>query len=176
MNQCERLESPVREGAFAGGWKNVLVPLDGSEISKCVMAQARLILQQPGIFVTLLRVIECKEERAKDLMYRIDSRHVGARDALAEFRDELADRSVPVKAKLRFGDPATEILREVEEGCYDLVVMSTLGRAWLSRVLLESVAQKLIREAGVPILVFCNRRDRRPLSAPVVERRPVLVE
>ncbi len=160
MITTEETDAAVATRPRASAWKSVLVPLDGSEISKWALARARHILEQPGISVTLLRVIECKEARANDLAFRMDSRHGEARVALARTRINLLDLSVSSRAQLRFGHPATEILREVVEGNHDLVVMSTQGQSWLSRVLLGSVAERVLEGSPVPLLLF------RPLMGP----------
>lgn len=154
MNQLELLDSPARKGTSANAWKSVLVPLDGSEISTLVLAHTRLILQQPGTSVTLLRVIECEEERAKVLMYGIDSHYRGARYALPKILIEQLDRSVTVGAKLRFGDPVTGILREVAEGGHDLVVLSADGRPPLGRIPIGNVAERMLQSSRVPLLFF----------------------
>ena len=52
----------------------------------------------------------------------------------------------------RKGDAAREILRAVEERGVDSVVMATHGRKGLGRLLLGSVAEKVVRECPVPVL------------------------
>lgn len=167
MNQFELLEPPARENAVAGTWKRVLVPLDGSEISTRVIAQARLILEQPGTSVTLLRVIECEEEQARDLTYGVDSHHRGARYALPKILSELLDRSVTVKARLRFGNPATGILREIAKGGHDLVVMSTDGRPRLGRIPVGNVAERMLQSSPVPLLLFRPTMGPNGMLSPV---------
>ncbi|MBI2931186.1 MAG: universal stress protein [Planctomycetes bacterium] len=160
MNQFELLDAPVRGRASASAWKRILLPLDGSELSKWALARARHILEQPGTSVTLLRVIECEEARANDLSFRMDPRHRKAGEALARTRINLLDLSVSASSELRFGDPVTEILREIAEGGHDLVVMSTHGQTWLSRVFLGSVAERVLQSSPVPLLLF------RPMMGP----------
>lgn len=148
-----RMEMPTR------AWKSVLVPLDGSELSGWAVARARRLLERPGIAVTLLRVIECKEDRANDLGYQTDPRHRPACQVLAEVRATFADRSADVRADVRFGDPATEILREIAEESHDLVLMSTYGRAEPGRPLIGSVTQRVLLSSPIPLLLFRPRRS-----------------
>ena len=49
--------------------------------------------------------------------------------------------------------PAAAILREAAAACCDLVALATHGRHGLARLLLGSVADKIIRGAAVPVLV-----------------------
>lgn len=51
------------------------------------------------------------------------------------------------------GDPATEILRYASRHAIDLIVVGTHGRTGLTRVLLGSVAERVVRGACCPVLV-----------------------
>ena len=50
------------------------------------------------------------------------------------------------------GDPATAIVDRAESGHYDLLVLGTHGRGVISRLLLGSVAEKVVRRAPCPVL------------------------
>jgi nucleotide-binding universal stress UspA family protein len=60
---------------------------------------------------------------------------------------------VTVEPLLRQGDPAAEILDVCETQGSDLIAMTTHGRAGVSRWMLGSVAEKVLRGAAVPVLV-----------------------
>ena len=51
------------------------------------------------------------------------------------------------------GNPAIEVVKYAQENKVDLVVVGTLGRSGLSRFLLGSTAEKIIRTAPCPVLV-----------------------
>ena len=79
------------------------------------------------------------------------------RAAAAEALDAIADRArkagAPrVEAELREGKPWEEIDRVAEERKADLVVVGTHGRRGLSRALLGSVAEKVVRTAPCAVL------------------------
>jgi len=80
----------------------------------------------------------------------------------------------PVASELNFfahapiGKPADEILRIAEELGADLILMGTHGHTGLSRVVLGSVAERVVREAGCPVLVA------RPKTYPDVELARVI--
>jgi nucleotide-binding universal stress UspA family protein len=149
------------------GWKRVLVPLDGSDLSRWVLDRGKFLLTRPGVSVTLMSVIPSEESRAVDLAYQVDPRHRPAHDALALLRDELLRRSVACEARLRLGDPAAEIVREVREGDHDLVAMTTHGRTGLARVLFGSVALRVLQASPAPTFLF------RPLQRPDGTLSPV---
>ena len=59
-----------------------------------------------------------------------------------------------VERKTIMGDPSNEIVRIAKDGGYDLIVMSTHGRTGLSRLLMGSVAERVIRHAPCPVFVI----------------------
>jgi nucleotide-binding universal stress UspA family protein len=63
-----------------------------------------------------------------------------------------ADPRLEVRHRLAEGDPAEEILRAAEEEGADLIVMGTHGRGGLSRLLMGSVAEAVMRKALCPVL------------------------
>jgi nucleotide-binding universal stress UspA family protein len=63
------------------------------------------------------------------------------------------DARISVQHILLEGDPATEIVRYAADAGMDLVVMGTHGRTGLERLLMGSVAEKVMREAPCSVLV-----------------------
>ena len=53
---------------------------------------------------------------------------------------------------LQVGDPAAEILERARSGAFDLIVLSPSGKRGLQRLLLGSVAQRVLRESPIPVL------------------------
>jgi len=64
------------------------------------------------------------------------------------------DPSVTCKHEMAFGDPATEILRVAKANHAEMIVMSSHGRTGLERILMGSVAEKVVRRAPCPVLIF----------------------
>src|SRR5262249_10330761 len=58
----------------------------------------------------------------------------------------VPDPGVPVEYRLKEGDAVTEILGVAEERSADLIVMGTHGRTGLSRLLMGSVAEQVVRK------------------------------
>ena len=71
------------------------------------------------------------------------------------------DISVPFEHRLIAGLPAPAILELARREKVDLIVLATHGRSGLKRLLLGSVADKLIRNAAVPVLVCCLNGQKR---------------
>jgi nucleotide-binding universal stress UspA family protein len=63
------------------------------------------------------------------------------------------DTRIPVTHVLLEGDPATEIVRYGRDAGIDLIVMGTHGRTGIERLLMGSVAEKVLRDASCSVLV-----------------------
>lgn len=80
----------------------------------------------------------------------------------------LDDAQLPVEHRLVEGDAAAEILRLAEETKCDLIVMGTHGRTWLSRMLMGSVAEEVVRKAACPVLTVKAQQHVQPYTPQAV--------
>lgn len=69
------------------------------------------------------------------------------------------DPAVPVEHRLLTGDPAAALVRLAEEENADYIVMATHGRRGLSRLLMGSVAEAVVRRAPCPVLTLKPKHD-----------------
>jgi nucleotide-binding universal stress UspA family protein len=122
---------------------------------------------------------------ARALGARIHLLHVISRDE-ADVTGLLADAKaalgpdVPVSIASMGGDPAMEIVRHAASLGVDLIVLGTHGRTGVSRVLLGSVADRVMRAAPCPVLVVPPSTmlpaDERALAGPAsAAPRPCVV-
>jgi len=79
------------------------------------------------------------------------------KDALRYAKKEGEKMGIKVKTEIHDGLPSTEIIERAED--FDLVVMGTLGRTGIKRVLLGSVAQEVIKRAPCPVMVVRGKQD-----------------
>jgi len=63
------------------------------------------------------------------------------------------DAAIAVHHVLLDGDPAAEIVGYAKEAGIDLIVMGTHGRTGVERLLMGSVAEKVLRDASCSVLV-----------------------
>ena len=76
-----------------------------------------------------------------------------AGEQLAKFEAEAQRAGIAVHhSSCEAGDPATAIIERARRGKYDLLVLGTHGRTFLSHALLGSVAEKVVRRAPCPVL------------------------
>jgi nucleotide-binding universal stress UspA family protein len=79
---------------------------------------------------------------------------------------EPPDPHVRLVRRLRQGDAADEIVKAAAEGDFDLIVMGTHGRGGLARLVLGSVAERVLRAAACPVLTVkapFRREHERPM-------------
>jgi len=75
------------------------------------------------------------------------------KDAISAVEKEAKKAGVKFTGTVLEGNPAVEIVKYAQEKKMDLIVVGTLGRSGLSRFLLGSTAEKVIRTAPCPVLV-----------------------
>jgi nucleotide-binding universal stress UspA family protein len=80
------------------------------------------------------------------------------------------DPNVPVDHRFVEGDPADEIVRAAREGLADVIVLGTHGRTGLGRLIMGSVAEKVVRRAGCAVLaVKAPTAGHSPVDKPAAE-------
>jgi universal stress protein A len=148
--------------------RRILVPVDFSETARAACDWACSLAAEHGAEVLLLHVFP--PAAAFDPTGALLPEPPGHREKLREKLRRFCppDPAVRVSHWLDEGDPAGAILRLAALlGC-DLVVMGTHGRTGLSRLLLGSVAEQVLRRAGCPVLTV-NRAaalGRKPVAEP----------
>jgi nucleotide-binding universal stress UspA family protein len=71
----------------------------------------------------------------------------------AHIEEEAGESTVTVERRTEVGQPARTIVGEIESGEFDHVVMGSHGRRGISRLLLGSVAETVVRRSPVPVTV-----------------------
>jgi nucleotide-binding universal stress UspA family protein len=74
------------------------------------------------------------------------------------------DSEIPIKHVLLEGDPASEIVRYGRDMGADVIVMGTHGRTGVERLVLGSVAEKVLRDASCSVLVVKLPRGQTALA------------
>lgn len=158
--------------------KHVLVPVDQSELAEHAIEYAVALVQQQGS-LTLLNVIE--KNMLETRVPRPDGEGLEAGFAmlvgtmmttetaeadhawenanhyLGRTAARLESLGVKVNQKIAEGQPAERILEIARSLNVDAIVMTTHGRTGLRRLLMGSVAQKVITEAVCPVFLVPQR-------------------
>lgn len=140
---------------------HILIPLDGSLLSEQILPHAIWLGRLVGARYTLLRVIEPVVRgfmvNGVEPVVDVEAQELAWQQA-SEYVERLAARlhgeDLTVVPEVRVGRPIAEILECAAEREADLIAMSTHGHGGLTRLFLGSVTDKVLRSAGVPVLVF----------------------
>jgi nucleotide-binding universal stress UspA family protein len=147
-------------------FRRVLVPLDGSQESEDILAEASRV---GGEACELILAHVCPVLPAPDVsvpeILRVPRRAV---DYLERLRRRLRHKAVQIV--VRQGDAGEEITQAALELGVDLIAMATHGSGGLRRVLMGSVAEEVVRRVTLPILLA-----RPGCPRPGFELRDILV-
>jgi nucleotide-binding universal stress UspA family protein len=141
----------------------ILIATDGSKHSEKAAEKALEMARLTGGKVTALYVADVSNYFAPvDVSYNITDEAIGGmrslvlKDAAAAVKrvEEMAKAAgVPFEGKIVEGNPANDIMKFAEESKEDLIVIGSIGKTGLEKFLLGSVAEKVVRNSRVPVLV-----------------------
>jgi nucleotide-binding universal stress UspA family protein len=133
--------------------KKILEPLGGSAVAEAILPQVTELARVHDAELVLLRVALAHEFPGSDPI-EAQVRAVGEAEKYLEALElELQGRGLRVSRVVRYGNGADEILDHAEFGGMDLIAMSTHGRTGVSRWVLGSVAEKVLRASTIPLLL-----------------------
>ncbi|MEM4782697.1 MAG: universal stress protein [Halalkalicoccus sp.] len=138
--------------------ERVLVPIDESDRSRAALAYA--LEEHPDASIVVLHVIEPRELRAYggiegwvDAEQMAEQRRARAERIVEDGRTRAEQRGVAVSTEILTGKPSRAIVEYAEDHDVDHVVIGSHGRSGVSRVLLGSVAEAVVRRSPVPVTV-----------------------
>ncbi len=145
---------------------SVLLPLDGSEASERAFDALRPMVAE-GARVHLLRVVPPFVAGGSPYLphtVRESQDHERVKQGSAEYLERFGARVEAegfqvTRAVVTAGQPAVAILRTAEEVGAGVIAMSTSGRGGAARLLLGSVADKVVRGAPCPVLLARTPED-----------------
>jgi nucleotide-binding universal stress UspA family protein len=143
-------------------WKTLLVPHDFSPCADRALALAGDLARQHGASVVLVHITHLPpglmadammSDRETGQLVRVDAyARATATARLEEVAGPYRAAGLEISVRAVVGDVADEILELVAEVGADLIVMGTHGRTGLRHMLLGSMAEKVVRQATVPVL------------------------
>ncbi len=153
----------IRQGeATPSAFQHILVPVDIADRSATALTCARQIAEQHGGTVYPLHVVPTEDIYLQRDVYRLQEgggtnlvrAEKVAKERLAEISQTYLDgvRYEPVVHVS--SDPARTFLEMEKEVGADLLVMATHGFTGLFHLLLGSLTEKMMREAGCPVLAL----------------------
>jgi nucleotide-binding universal stress UspA family protein len=147
-------------------FKRLLVPLDGSKLAEAALPVAASLAQGLQVSVTLLHIVEKDPPRAVH-----GDAHLTNPDEALAYLEEVARRAfapgIVVERHVhtaQVGDVARSIVDHGQELAPELVVMCTHGRGGLRGLLVGSIAQQVVGQGAIPVLLIPAAASWRPGS------------
>jgi nucleotide-binding universal stress UspA family protein len=152
-------------------FQKLLIPLDGSQLAEAVLPYAIELASRCGSKVLLIQVVPLVGQvAAMGLAGAADMTPVTPPDMealnealaaevrraelyLQEVAKRLSERNLEVEWEIRRGTPAQEIVQCAKDREASLIAISTHGRSGLGRLIFGSVADQVLRQSGLPILL-----------------------
>ena len=147
--------------------KTILFPTDFSTASDAALCHAEALARQSDAKLLILHVEE------PPLAYGGGELYYGlpepSSERILQMLEDVrpSDSAVPFVHRLVMGDPAAEIVNVAEAEQAELVVMGTHGRTGVSRLLMGSVAESVVRHAPCPVLIYRERAEKLAGKQPV---------
>jgi len=141
-------------------FKHILVPVDGSETSLQALSKAAGLAQAFGSEITAVYVLDpypftgVGADFAYGQAQYLSAATAEANTALEAVKTQMSAAGVPVKTMVGEGHAVHEgIVRVADSVGADLIVMGSHGRRGLEKLVLGSVAQRVLTAARIPVLV-----------------------
>jgi Universal stress protein UspA and related nucleotide-binding proteins len=136
--------------------KQLLIAVDDSDVSSEAVTYA--LDEWPEATVTLVHVVDPSGTVASGGGAGIPGTLDGPESAGRERGERLMSETAetiqnPVDTRLEFGSPASVITNLAETGRHDHIIMGSHGRTGISRIVLGSVAEGVVRRSPVPVTV-----------------------
>ncbi len=143
-------------------YQRILVPLDGSKVAEGVLPHARALAFAEGAEIILLRVavnpaLEFTFSDPSVAQGIVEDLETQSKEYMAGVEESLKKDGFQVSTLIREGAVADMIQRTAEEVGADVIAMSTHGRTGPARWLLGSVADRVVRNSNIPVLLIRAR-------------------
>jgi nucleotide-binding universal stress UspA family protein len=155
-------------------YEKVLVPLDGSPLAESVLPHAEEIAAKFGAELVLVRVVASLGELVRDILpqgglqtagasaerslevaeRQYETERAEAERYLEGIAESLRAKTLKVENRVEEGGPSRAILAAAGTTGANLIAMSTHSRTGLPRSVLGSVADEVVRESHLPVLLI----------------------
>lgn len=125
--------------------KGILVATDGSPDSNAAVLTAAALSKENSYPLTAVSVV---------LASHSPERRREAEAIVQRVREDLTESGIQVNCSVEEGRPEQVIINKTREAGADLIVIGTLGRSGIGRLLLGSVSERVIGQAECPVLLI----------------------
>jgi len=140
-------------------FKKILCPVDFSDTSMNAANNAINFSMEIKAEITFIHVIDIQALQnigdlsgggINDMNLLIEEE----KPVLKKLKDECDKKGVKVKTILTHGEPVSVILETIKEDGHDLIIMGTHGKTGLTRLVMGSIAENVLRKSDIPVLLY----------------------
>lgn len=145
------------QGFFTPENTELIVMRVGEPVYSNIAARAELAREAMTFGDTMRHISEREIEAAYHPIYadQIETnQRAELETTLIPLVNGLRDAGYTVSTLVEFGDPARMIVHAIDRDKIDVLAMTTHGRTGLSRAIFGSVAESVMRQVRIPILLF----------------------
>ena len=143
-------------------YEKILIATDGSEYTKNAIEYGIDLAKNTGAKLLTIYVVDTAAfasipmDAAWESMYELLKQEGDL--AIKYVAQRAESEGLKAEGNLIEGHPADEIIKYSENNSVSLIVMGTLGKSGLDRFLLGSVAEKVVRNSKIPVLVVHGKK------------------
>lgn len=146
-------------------FRKIMIATDGSECSKKVVDKGVEFARLSGgtvyavyvVSTAYITAIDGSYSSSIDMFPYLEAMHEALKkqgQQAVDYVKELGEKkSVNVESVILEGNPSEELIQYAEKENMDIVIMGTVGRTGLDRMILGSVAGNVVRHSKVPVMV-----------------------
>ncbi len=157
-------------------FRHILVPTDFSDAANQALELALELAPKFEAKITLLHSTWLPpyyySAYAEGLAWPTEELEGKAKQELDAACSRAKERYANVESVLASGEAWERILEAAKERAVDLIVMGTHGRRGISRLVLGSIAEKVVRLSPVPVLTVSAAAERRAKEEALAQRNP----
>lgn len=153
-------------------YQHIMIPLDGSPLAEAALPYALELARRFESKVTLIRILLPASQRftqlgtAQDVQVMMElhkKEQEASRSYLKQMEGSLSQQGYKISSQVIEGIPiADHIIDEARALEVDTIVMSTHGRTGVGRLLFGSVAENVLRQADMPVLLVRSHLSDKP--------------
>ncbi len=155
----------------------IVVPLDHSDVSEAALPLATYLAERRGIPLTLLHVLEMSPEFTAYVhgVSQVDAL-IELQEASEHYLNDIAAgiSGVQVDIVVLRGHPAKRLVEYVDEQESALVVMSSHGHGGFRRLMLGSVAARVVQTVTAPVMIVRASEEGSDMRVPSQIQRVVV--
>lgn len=138
-------------------FKKILLAGDGSphSIRACEKA-IYLAKHTDGANITLIHVVDDVPARTDVIDEQVMLRDIPdhRKQRVFPLQELIEKEQIPLKIKHVFGEPGPTVVREANDGHYDIVILGSRGLNQFQQMVLGSVSHKVAKRAACPVMII----------------------